>query len=361
MVELFDHNSPESISTRIGSPETPLQIAGADSVAETIDEAFKRRDTKALKYHRRRLNLTVFAVALGPVAILLLATQVLVYPEGGVIGSTFITAELAVLTMALAIGFLQMGRSHRLWIRERLRSEILRREGFLLRARAGPYLDISVGKLGNKVRERLVTLDSNVNDPITLLRLQDEGKNWRDALEDTRHAGNLEDIPELHSILDAYLTQRTKRQREWFSRYSTTLGKRARLYENGARFIVLAALIIAALHLGWLNAGQHHGYVHTTLIIIAIVAPAVGSAFVGMQSVSGSQRLSRSYAFHARALEKIEKRLRRVQLGLDQPGMSDNDLQFHFRRAVLETEELLSGELHLWWLIMHTEAPRAAA
>jgi hypothetical protein len=80
-----------------------------------------------------------------------------------------------------------------------------------------------------------------------------------------------------------------------------------------------------------------------------------------MQSVSGSQRLSRSYAFHARALEKIEKRLRRVQLGLDQPGMSDNDLQFHFRRAVLETEELLSGELHLWWLIMHTEAPRAAA
>ena len=276
-------------------------------------------------------------------------------------GSTLIAAELVVLTVALAIGFLQMGRSHRLWIRERLRAEILRREGFLLRARAGPYLSASVSGLGDKLRERLITLDSDVNDPVALLALREEGKTWHDALEDARHDGILDDNPDFRSILDAYLTQRTTRQREWFARNSTTLGKQARFYENGARSIVLLALVIAALHLGLLSAGEAGGFGHTFLVIIAIVAPAVGSAFIGLQSVSGSQRLSRSCMFYAKELERLEKLFRRLQTQLEQPTIGNLDLQFQFRRGVLETEELLSSELHVWWLIMHTEAPRAAA
>ncbi|MFQ5995734.1 MAG: hypothetical protein ACE5K1_11655 [Acidiferrobacterales bacterium] len=343
--------------------ESAARLAEAESgdPVEAIEKAFKRRDSRALKHYQRRLNLTVFSVALGPVAVLLLATQVLVYPEGGVIGSTLIAIELAVLTLVLAVGFLQMGRSHRLWIRERLRAEVLRREEFLLRARVGPYLGTQATALGERVSERLVTIDSEVNDPVALLRLQDEGENWRDALEDAKHNNTLGITPDFADNLQAYLTQRTKRQREWFSENSSALGKHARFYENGARLVVVLALIIAALHLGWLNADHDGGFMHTLLIVIAIVAPAIGSAFVGLQSVSGSQRLSRSHAFHAHALERLEKIFRRIQLKLEQSGAADDDLQFQFQRAVLGTEELLSSELYLWWLIMHTEAPRASA
>ena len=35
------------------------------------------------------------------------------------------------------------------------------------------------------------------------------------------------------------------------------------------------------------------------------------------------------------------------------------DHEFRFKRVVLGTEELLSNELRLWWVIMHSEAPRA--
>ena len=119
--------------------------------------------------------------------------------------------------------------------------------------------------------------------------------------------------------------------------------------------------MIAAFHLVLLNAGQSDGFGHSLLVVIAIVAPTIGSAFVGLQSVSGSQRLSRSYTFYARELERFEILFRRVRAQLEQSGIADDDLQYQFKRGVLGTEEILSSEMHTWWLIMHTEAPRAAA
>ena len=122
------------------------------------------------------------------------------------------------------------------------------------------------------------------------------------------------------------------------------------------------ALIVAAYHLGSLVSHSTHSITigHRVLIAIAIVLPALGAAFVGLQSVLGSQRLSPSYVYHAQALERLEKRLVRLQADLNQATVPPADLQFHFRRAVLETEELLSNELHLWWLIMYPKAPKAS-
>ncbi|MFQ5937126.1 MAG: hypothetical protein ACE5LB_12045, partial [Acidiferrobacterales bacterium] len=235
-----------------------------DDPFEALEKTFQRRDAKALEHHKRRLNLTTFAITLGPIAVLLLAIQVLAFPEGGFAASTLIALELVVLALALALSFLQIGRSHQLWIRERLRAEVLRREGFLLRVRVGPYLHMPTNALGEKVRERLVTIDSDVNDPVVLLPLADGEENWHDALEDARHSSSLESAPNFADNLHIYLTQRTKSQRDWFSENSIVLGKRARFYENGARLILLFALVIAALHLGLINAAQGSGgFFHT--------------------------------------------------------------------------------------------------
>jgi hypothetical protein len=130
------------------------------------------------------------AALLGPIAALFLACQI-EFADHGALAVVLILLELVLLTIALAVAFLEFGESHQRWIGERLRPEILRREKFKLDARVGPYLQVETAVLSSLVGQRLVMLDSDLDDPTSLLQINDVFGSWRDALEDNYRQGGV--------------------------------------------------------------------------------------------------------------------------------------------------------------------------
>jgi hypothetical protein len=333
-----------------------------------IAEARERHDSRALKLQKKRLTFALVAVAIGPVAVSLLAVQVIaVPPEFHFVARVLIGLELILLAGALGISFMSTGRSHNEWIRERLRSEILRREEFLLYGQVGPYLNTPRSMLDNRVQERLRIIENDVGDPLPLLSMTDSQGIWSEALEDAKTSGNLLVLPDLADRVRIYVSQRVAIQREWFAAKSKSHELHSRILENGAKLILTLALIVAAYHLGSIavaapsqgDGNGHDASSHKALMIIAICLPAVGGTFVGLQSILGSERLSRSYRYHAEALLIAETSLRRLQTDMASASPATSaETQFRFMRGVLATEELLTDELQKWWLVMYPTAPR---
>lgn len=334
-----------SSATRDLPPEDPVA---------RIDEAFKRRDEIAKNSQKRRLTFASGTALLGPFAALVLACHIEIWRDGrGAI--VLILAELVALTAALAIAFLDFGESHRRWINERLRAEILRREHFLLSARVGPYLKIPKPGLNGRVEQRLILLDNDLEEPLALLATIDGSKTWRDLLDDTYGEGSLEaitDLPLLHDYL-----KRIADQRKWFSDKCRQHGNHAWYIEAVAKLILAIALILAAIHLGLLWAGPPEPKGIGVVLVIAIFLPVAGAALVGLLSIFGCRRLSVSYAYHAEVLERLEGELRALESDVQTGGKPVDLLDLRCRRLILETEGVLSNELRLWWLFMNPELP----
>jgi hypothetical protein len=343
---------------RPGTSE-PVTLGAAQGVLTTerldpIQDAQRRRDLAASRFQERRWQYALFAVALSPLAALLLTVQSQFFPRGGPLATVLIGAELVALSLALAMGYLRMGQSHRRWIEERLRSEILRRERFLRSARVGPYLGGDCLDLPQRMDDRLRILDNDLRDPIEFIQPVDGDQTWLAALEDRNDRSGVADVPHLERKIRQYLEERVRDQVRYFTRKTELHARKARFYENASKIVLTLGLVLAAVHLGLLTATgtKEPGGIHLVIMLLAQLAPLVGSAFVGVQSVLGSHRLSRSYRVHARALERLERNLRHLTA-------SDPRAAFLFQRAVLETEELLAGELRLWWLIISPQAPKA--
>lgn len=309
-------------------------------------------DTKAKRYAGQRLSFAFFAVALGPLAVALLAAQVL----GDLVGlhaQLLIGAEALLLGMALALGYLHVGSFHFRWLDARLRAEILRREQWLAFFGVGPYLDAPNPKA--ILDDRLEKIGSAIMDPWDLLPLQNEnGEEWNDAL---LQRGGRSPLPgRVDECARRYLADRVKHQKDWFERRTSEHARRARVYENLAKLVLILALVVAMLHFGELYFAKKVQDDHfNALAFAAIILPAIGAMLAGLLSVSGSHRLSRSYKFHAGELLRLESKLRRIRD--DDPAEASRE----FRVLVLRVESVLTSELRLFWLIMHTEAPRAGA
>ena len=132
--------------------------------------------------------------------------------------------------------------------------------------------------------------------------------------------------------------------------------------EGGSKITLTLAIIVAAIHLGYHGTNRSENCVAKFLTVIAILLPALGAALIGLLSIFGCRRLSRSYLYHAHALERLENAVRELQTdALKADPQQKGEISFQFRRILLETEELLSNELRLWWLYMQPEAPRASS
>jgi hypothetical protein len=325
-----------------------------------IDEALNRRDGVALRSKGRRLTFAVTAAALGPIAVLLLGLH-LVFGKQLPFGGGLVFLELMALTFALAIPFLRLEQSHYQWLSERLRAELLRRERFFLLARIGPYLGASDATIAIRVEHRLAGIDDDINDAFSLLGPTEDALRWRKNLEDSRHDILTTEKPSISITPDDYLRDRILAQRRWYSRKAIEHGKHAWWLEGGAKMTLTFALIVAAVHLG-IDHETSESIISVQLLSMgALLLPAVGAALIGLLSIFGCRRLSRSYMYHAHALEALETVTRALQADALTIPLQDEDVVFQFRRILLETEELLSNELRLWWLYMHPEAPRAAA
>jgi hypothetical protein len=174
---------------------------------EQVRAAFKKWDEKAVAGSRKKLKFGFFTALLGPLAVLLLTVQILIFPAASVFSVALIGLELAALITALILGFTHIGPAADEWIQDRLRAEVLRREEYLAQARVGPYL--TRPNLSTVVAERLMLIDNLRKDPVELVPLQDlGGKPWRDEaggrrqIRDANRAGAARPVGMLEDLLE---------------------------------------------------------------------------------------------------------------------------------------------------------------
>jgi hypothetical protein len=137
-----------------------------------IHLATKAHDNVAKGLRKRRWWIGCSLIVLGPLAVLVL-TYHYVWDVWGRQGMVLDGVEFALLLMALVAGFWRLGGSqHEKWIRERLCTEILRRESFLFVAGVGPYLD--PGVLSIRVEDRIKTIGSSAKDLVELVPMVTE-------------------------------------------------------------------------------------------------------------------------------------------------------------------------------------------
>jgi hypothetical protein len=320
---------------------------------QRIQEAFEKWDAIALLHSMKQKRFGFFTALLGPVAVLLLTVQILAFPDGGPVAITLIAVELASLMIALSFGFFNIGSPDR-WMRDRLRAEVLRREKFLVLARVGPYLTES--DPANAIKRRLVIIDNDKTDPAGLLSVQNtDGRTWRGLLEDARASNTKTATPDSDAF-EVFYDQRLLNQKNWYAAKSEHWGKRDELFEDLAKGVLVAALVVAAWHLATLHLGGHGERSVSQLVteILAIVLPPVGAAASALQSLFEGRRLSRSYGDRVLTLTGLEASLLKLQPQFDAAGCKGEEHEFLFKRLVLRTEETLASELLQWWLLRHS-------
>lgn len=351
------------------------QVSPEPQAVKPIREARERHEQNATGFQNARRYFVLLTAIVGPVAVTLLVLQVTLssprsplrlYLEAnhGLYSKVLIGAEACLLLFALATGFLGFEWKHKPWIKERLRTELLRREEFLLLARVGPYLGVRDESMADCVNERLVSIDRGTKNPVELIHMGDDDLTWRHALEDAWVAKKLEPIPALESIARLYLDGRILNQREWFAKKSEVHHEKNENKERWAKSLLIGALILSIIHFTQVGAEadvEMESLWTIALIVLAICTPAFGAMFASLQSISGSERLSRSFLYHAEVLEDFESRLRKMLPGMASHSPNRRDVQFQFMRLVLEVEELLSQELRTWWLVMYPNVPKAGA
>ena len=253
------------------NPATATGLPGDDNLLAKLQKRYEQHDKVAKKSQRSRLTFAFFAAALGPIAVALLSIQAIFFPDEG---ELLIAGELLALAVALAMGFLELTKSHASWIRARMRAEILRREMFLLQMRVGPYL-LKASEVD--VDQRLLVIDADEREPEDSLAPRDEEHgNWQACLEDQWRKGTATSIPHPLRYANHYLETRVCNQRAWLNKMCGSHGRSARYWENGAKLVLLLALVIAAVHLGMLlvpDPEHTTETLHNVLIIAAICLP----------------------------------------------------------------------------------------
>jgi SMODS and SLOG-associating 2TM effector domain 1 len=347
-----DHRASED-ATLTTTPD-PLKL---------IHDTLTEHDDAAKDLQKRRYRAGTWVALLGPIVIVLQAVQTSFFREPGKLVGAYVLLifEALFLLVALVWVLLRIDSAHAQWMRERICSEILRREEFLCLARVGPYLRINNSLLA-RVQDRLLLITSPHHHPTKFLPLRDDKEYWRDSLEDAHTSGELPEVPDLANCMEAYLIGRVDDQRQWFSRRGEKHLRHAQNFEGVTMILLFLAALAAIIHFFYLRLvgnTQPPSGVEKTLILVTFCLPAIAAAVVGLESLTESKRLNASYAYHTQILEYAQTHLNDLKAGLGSATVNQRKkLQFEFMRTVLAVEEDLSREVHLWWLVMSSSAPR---
>lgn len=359
----------ESVHPASEEASQPLEVTeaagvnkyGADDV-ERLRAARDRWDQSAISLRDQRTRRAIWSACLSPVAVALLAVQILFAVGGGYVAIGLIALEFSVLSGGLASSVMRLNASHHDWIRARLRTELLRREEFLYRSHVGPYLH--GGDLSGTVDDRLQLLENEAaatRDLVRLVALEDgNDTTWHHALEDTAQ----KPIPASATLLDEYRTERIDDQIKFFTDKALRHLRLDAAYDNLAKGSLIAALVVAAFHLGLL--AQRHttdfgnrDLLHTTVELLALILPPLAGTFLALRSSSESHRLNRAYRDQANQLLRI----RQAFGDLERKGEQEPPETFlrTLKRLILRSEEVLAKDLHQWYLIVDPEPPQGTA
>lgn len=326
---------------------TPARDAGAlEEHLGLIETSFAEWDTKAYRRAKVRRRFGIAAAVAGPIAVTPLVLQVVAFPEAGPIALGLILLELIVLFGLLLIAFAELGPSQDAWMRDRVRAEALRRERFLVLARVGPYL--TSPDPCAVIQERIAFIVDEVTEPEALILLEEPGGAlWRNALEEAGAGATADPDPR---CVDEFFQQRVSDQEQWYLRKSRAHERGFRWIELFARFALVLALVVSAIHLASLYyVGDRHSAARPwellAVELAALFSPTVGAAATSLHFFLESRRLARTYQSQARRLQRLRGEMAALRTQSPSP-----DSQHRLKRIVLQTEGLLAEELHQWWL-----------
>jgi SMODS and SLOG-associating 2TM effector domain 1 len=358
------------------APSTDLNAAATDPLS-LIHREQKRHDAAAEHRQMVRSWWGKRVSVIGPFAVVLLAIHVVFDSHAWGLALTFV----AVLCLLAAVWcwYFSLDFSHHVWIDERLRAELLRREEFLLRARVGPYLNCSEANLLGTVRGRLHLIKDHAN-PLELTSPSDGQRDWQDALEECWASGRTDgNLPNWPACIAEYLERRVYDQAKWFRGKIDEHTRKARRFEGWTKVLLLAAFLVALAHFGlvwrgWEVRAGWRDLVFRFVELTAICLPAVAAVFVAWASLSQSEKVAASYSHFLGRLFQCERRLQGLEAHIAQreekttpaglgPSAAplqevNRSAQLEFQRTVLSVEQVLSSELRAWWLLFHAQLPK---
>jgi hypothetical protein len=294
-------------------------------------------------------------VALLPsLALLLLSAQILIFPSryGWALG--LIASEASCLFLLVYFAW-SHPRPTADWTEARMRSELLRREQYLIVAGCGPYLQkpageavVRLGDIKGASKEELMRFIL-LEDPV-------DG-NWLEALHKT-HPSSLAPRADLPDRIKTYLYHRIVKQLRWFGNEDRDCEENERNWNRSLKFATLAAFIVAVAHMMHLLSSLHSLEPQTSWSMatttLGISLPPLGTAFLNIGSM---------YAFHhrRRLYQRTNRRLQEHKGAADKllaeveskhPHRPITEIDLDFRSLVLRVEQTLSNELEQWLLLM---------
>ncbi len=296
----------------------------------------------------------ILAALLPSLAVLLLSAQILVFPSEGAWALGLIAAEASCLFLLVHFAW-SHPRPTADWIEARMKTELLRREQYLIVAGCGPYLHKSAGE----AVVRLGKIKGASKDELVRFMLLEDTvhENWLEALHKT-HPSFLPHRTDLLDRIQTYLYQRIVKQLRWFANEDRDCEENERNWNRSLKFVALAAFLVAVAHMMHLLAALHSPETRTgwnmATTMLGIFLPPLGTAFLNIGSMYAFHHRHRLYQRTNRRLQEhkgvADKLLAEFESKHPQRPITEIDLDF--RALVLRVEQTLSNELEQWLLLM---------
>jgi len=180
----------------------------------------------------------IVVAILPPLALFLLSFQILAEGKGAwAVG--LIAAEVFCLSLLLIMTWTKLEPTTE-WVSNRLRSEILRREQYLVLAGVGPYLGKPAVEVSRVAARRRAEIESaNREGLVALIPLQQEdGSTWLEAL----FRSGLRAQPDCVDRMRSYYYRRIGKQLLWFANEVRDLDENERLWSNLLKGALFAAI-----------------------------------------------------------------------------------------------------------------------
>jgi hypothetical protein len=244
----------------------------------------------------------ILAAILPPLALFLLSLQLLALPTGGrAIG--LILSEMSCLVILVYLALTNREPTAE-WIENRIRTELFRREQYLLLAGVGPYLfrKTSEEDAEEALRRRGQIEGADAHTLVGLVPLQDRsGLTWLEALHQ-RGSAKLPARSDLIERMESYLYYRIGKQLVWFANEIRDLRENEQTWSRLLTGTLLGAVAIAAVHAFHLHganaaakADDGTGYWRIVTGTLAIVLPPLGTACLNIRAIYNFRGRSRTY------------------------------------------------------------------
>ncbi|MFF3737276.1 hypothetical protein [Streptomyces sp. NPDC002566] len=283
-------------------------------------------------------------------AVTFLTVQTVLLPQGGDLGRGFVLAEVLLL-LAMIWTVWRRQEPSRPWVVSRTRTELFRREMFLIVAQAGPYLGLAPDDVPRTRDARLSLIaasDPARLDQLLYLRHRDDDgseRHWRDEVWRRPGPADADTVERMRTYLD----HRIRRQARYFRLAADKCDRAELRFGAVAKGTVVTAVAVALGYAVFLTLAPGTARPTVSLVIALLAAglPPLCNSVLAVQNLLAFQRLSVSYRETRQELLGHENTLRRLIA-----DHTAEDRGAAFRALALAVESTLTEEHRRWRIIV---------